>query len=136
MSLSHHCGGVLVHSSLQSCFNSATLEGFLGMINLFKVMPQHLKWIKVWTLTGPLIRSLACCRTQVCLSLGHKLMAGYSSSQFSARVFILAHENTTTEQFIFKCCLLSVETDCACICTSVSVKAYESRELIVVVHSS
>ncbi len=28
MSLSHHCGGILAHSSLQNCFNSATLEGF------------------------------------------------------------------------------------------------------------
>ncbi len=28
MSLSHRCGGILAHSSLQNCFNSATLEGF------------------------------------------------------------------------------------------------------------
>ena len=30
MSLSHHCGGILTHSSLQNCFNSAILEGFLA----------------------------------------------------------------------------------------------------------
>ncbi len=28
MSLSHRCGGILAQSSLQNCFNSATLEGF------------------------------------------------------------------------------------------------------------
>ncbi len=28
MSLSHRCGWILAHSSLQNCFNSATLEGF------------------------------------------------------------------------------------------------------------
>ncbi len=28
MSLSHRCGGILAHSSVQNCFNSATLEGF------------------------------------------------------------------------------------------------------------
>ncbi len=28
MSFSHRCGGILDHSSLQNCFNSATLEGF------------------------------------------------------------------------------------------------------------
>ncbi len=52
MVLSNHCGWILAHSSLQNCFNSASLEGF--QFRLFKVMPQHLNWIQDQILTWPL----------------------------------------------------------------------------------
>lgn len=54
MSLSHRCGGVLTHSTLQNCFYSATLEGFQAWTTFFKVKPQHLNRIQVRTLTRPL----------------------------------------------------------------------------------
>ncbi len=36
MSLSHRCGGILAHSSLQNCFNSATLEGFQAWMDCLR----------------------------------------------------------------------------------------------------
>ncbi len=36
MSLSHCCGGILVHSSVQNCFNSATLEGFRAWMDCLR----------------------------------------------------------------------------------------------------
>ncbi len=36
MSLSHCCGGILAHSSLQNCFNSATLEGFRAWMDCLR----------------------------------------------------------------------------------------------------
>lgn len=39
MGLSRCCGGLLEHSSVQNCFNSATLK---GLNTMFKVMPKHL----------------------------------------------------------------------------------------------
>ncbi len=36
MSLSHCCGWILAHSSLQNCFNSATLEGFRAWMDCLR----------------------------------------------------------------------------------------------------
>ncbi len=36
MSLLHRCGGILAHSSLQNCFNSATLEGFRAWMDCLR----------------------------------------------------------------------------------------------------
>ncbi len=34
--LSHRCGGILAHSSLHNCFNSATLEGFRSWMDCLR----------------------------------------------------------------------------------------------------
>ncbi len=36
ISLSHRCGGISAHSSLQNCFNSATLEGFWAWMDCLR----------------------------------------------------------------------------------------------------
>ena len=41
ISLSHRCGGILAHSSMQNCFNVC---GFSSMNCSFEVLPQHLNW--------------------------------------------------------------------------------------------
>ncbi len=43
MSLSHRCGGIWAHSSLQNCFNSATLEGFRAGMDCLRSC--HRIWI-------------------------------------------------------------------------------------------
>lgn len=46
ISLSVCCGGILTHSSLQSCCRHSYVHGFL------KVPPQHFGLIEFWTSTG------------------------------------------------------------------------------------
>ena len=95
MSLSHCCGGILAHSSLQNCFNSVTLEGFrawtaflrschsisigfrsglwLGHSKVFILFFFSHSEVDLLVCFG----SLSCCRTQV-----REQMAGDSPSGF------------------------------------------------------
>ncbi len=83
MSLSHRCGGILVHSSLQNCFNSATLEGFRAWMDCLRSCHSisigfksglwlgHSKTLILFFLSHSevdllvCLRSLSCCITQV-----------------------------------------------------------------------
>ncbi len=85
MSLSRPCGGILTHSYLHNCFNSATLEGFRAWMDSLRSC--HSISIGFKTLIWPLQNlnfvflshsevnmlvcwgSLSCCITQVRLSL-------------------------------------------------------------------
>ncbi len=87
MSLSHRCGGILAHSSLQNCFNSATLEGFRAWMDCLRSSHTisiefksglwfgHSKTLILFFLSHSevdllvCLGSLSCCITQVCLSL-------------------------------------------------------------------
>lgn len=53
MSLSHRCGWILAHSSLQNCFNSATLEGFRAWKDCLRSC-HSISIGFVWTLIWPL----------------------------------------------------------------------------------
>ncbi len=87
MSLSHSCGGILAHSSLQNCFNSATLEGFRAWMDCLRSCHSisigfksglwlgHSKTLILFFLSHSevdllvCLGSLSCCITQVRLSL-------------------------------------------------------------------
>ncbi len=87
MSLSHRCGGILAHSSLQNCFNSATLEGFQSWMDCLRSCHSilfgfksglwlgHSKTLILFFLSHSeadllvCLGSLSCCITQVRLNL-------------------------------------------------------------------
>ncbi len=95
MSLSHRCGGILAHSSLQNCFNSATLEGFEAWNDCLRSCHSisirfksglwlgHSKTLILFFLSHSEANLLVCFGS---LSWGHKLTAGHSPSGFSDRV--------------------------------------------------
>ncbi len=84
---SHRCGGILAHSSLQNCFNSATLEGFQAWKDSLRSCHSisigfksrlwlgHSKTLILFFLSHSevdllvCLGSLSCCITQVRLSL-------------------------------------------------------------------
>ncbi len=85
MSLSHHCGGIFAHSSVQNCFSSATLEGFWAWKDCLRSCHSisigyesglwlgHSKTLILFFLSHSevdllvCLGSLSCCITQVCL---------------------------------------------------------------------
>ncbi len=101
MSLSHRCGGILAHSSLQNCFNSATLEGFRAWMDCLRsyhsisigfkprLWLDHSKTLILFFLSHSEVDllvcmgSLSCCITQVRLSLRSQT----NSRIFSFRIF-------------------------------------------------
>ncbi len=101
MSLSHRCRGILAHSSLQNCFNSATLEGFQAWKDCLRSCHSisirfksglwfgHSKTLILCFLSHSevillvCLGSLSCCITQVCLSLRSQT----DGQTFSFRIF-------------------------------------------------
>ncbi len=98
MSLSHRCGGILAHASLQNCFNSATLEGFRAWMYCLRSCHSisigfksglwlgHSKTIILFFLSHSevdllvCLGSLSCCVTQV------RLRSQTDSRTFSFRI--------------------------------------------------
>ncbi len=101
MSLSYRCGGILAHSSLQNCFNSATVEGFqawmdcLRSCHIISIGFKSRHWLGqsktliLFFLSHSevdllvCLGSLSCCITQVRLSLRSQT----DGRTFSFRIF-------------------------------------------------
>ncbi len=100
MSLSHRCGGILAQSSLQDCFNSATLEGFRAWMDCLRschcisigfksgLWLGHSKTLNLFFLSHSEVDLLVCLRSlsKCAWAWGHKLTAGNSPSECYDRV--------------------------------------------------
>ena len=103
MSLLHHCGGILAHSSLQNCFNSATLEGFRAWTACLRschsisigfrsgLWLDHSRTFILFLLSHSEVdllvcfESLSCCITQLRLSFRSQT----DDRTFSFRIFLV-----------------------------------------------
>ncbi len=106
MSLSHCCGGILAHSSLQNCFNSVTLEGFQAWKDCLRSRHSSSIGFKpgLWLGHSKTLLLFFLCHSEVDL-----LLCLGSLSRFITQVRLSLRSQTDGRTFFFRIFWLSAE---------------------------